>query len=317
MERPDDSGDRPAWAPPAEDYREQRSTVGITVVLFAVFMALMLVVAALVVGGLKQSKADTVQTRQPTLSPSSTAVTSVTPTTSHAEVPTRKLETAANPIVAPGVTMPKVTCELPKLHRAQEKLEAFHSALIPCLERAWHPILTQVGEPRIPVAVNVHDVKNTACGPAPPPDEAMGFYCWDGATIFLPLPRQLEDGGPDLLSQLFLLGHEYGHHVQEQSGILRKYHALYGEADGDQPKILELSRRFELQADCFSAMFLANAAGRGSIGAGMVTQLRQSTFENSDTHGSSKSASLWQKRGLAAKDTSACNTFVAPAKEVS
>ncbi|MFC9251055.1 neutral zinc metallopeptidase [Amycolatopsis thailandensis] len=279
MGRPDDSGDRPAWAPPAEEYREQRSTVGITVVLFAVFMALMLVVAALVVGGLKQSKADTVQTRQPTLSPSSTAVTSVTPTTSHAEVPTRKLETAANPIVAPGVTMPKVTCELPKLHRAQEKLEAFHSALIPCLERAWHPILTQVGEPRIPVAVNVHDVKNTACGPAPSPDEAMGFYCWDGATIFLPLPRQLEDGDP--------------------------------------PKILELSRRFELQADCFSAMFLANAAGRGSIGAGMVTQPRQSTFENSDTHGSSKSASLWQKRGLAAKDTSACNTFVAPAKEVS
>ncbi|WP_191256261.1 neutral zinc metallopeptidase [Amycolatopsis oliviviridis] len=317
MESPDDSGDRPAWAPPAEAPREQRSTVRTTVVLFAVFMTLVLVAAAFVVGGLKQSKADPVQTRQPTLSPSSTVVTSVTPPTSRAEVPTRKHEAAANPLVAPGVTLPKVTCELPKLGGTKDGLEAFHTALIPCLERAWHPALSQVGEPRIPVAINVHDVKDTACGPSPPPDEAMGFYCSEGATIFLPLPRQLENGGPDLLTQLFLLGHEYGHHVQEQSGILRKYHALYRAADGDQPKILELSRRFELQADCFSAMFLANAAGRGSIGAGMVSQLRQSTFEDSDTHGSSKNAALWQKRGLTAKDTSACNTFAAPAKEVS
>ncbi|MBE1581416.1 hypothetical protein ACFORH_23375 [Amycolatopsis roodepoortensis] len=53
MGSPDDSGDRPAWRPPAEDHREQRSTVWITVVLFAVFMAVMLVVAVLVVDGVK------------------------------------------------------------------------------------------------------------------------------------------------------------------------------------------------------------------------------------------------------------------------
>lgn len=53
MGSPDDFGDRPAWKPPAEDHREQRSTVWITVVLFAVFMAMMLVVAVLVVGGVK------------------------------------------------------------------------------------------------------------------------------------------------------------------------------------------------------------------------------------------------------------------------
>ncbi|EMD29112.1 neutral zinc metallopeptidase [Amycolatopsis azurea] len=317
MESPDDPGDRPAWAPPSEQHREQRSTVWITVIVFALFMALMLVAAVLVAGGLKESKAGAVQTRQPTVSPSSTAVTSVTPPTSQADVPTRKYETAANPLVAPGVTMPKVTCELPKLRGTKEQLEAFYRALIPCLERAWHPALTQVGEPRIPVSVNADDVGNTACGPPPPPGEASGFYCSDGTTIFVPLPRQLEDGGPYLLDQLFLLAHEYGHHVQEQSGILSKHDVLYGEAGGDQPKVLELSRRLELQADCFSAMFLANAAGRGSIGAGMISQLKQSTFEDSDTHGSAKSAALWQKRGLTAKDTSACNTFAAPANEVS
>ncbi|OXM43314.1 neutral zinc metallopeptidase [Amycolatopsis alba] len=316
MERPDDSGDRPAWAPPAEDHREQRSTVWITVVLFAVFMAVMLVVAVLVVGGMKESKAGAVQSRPPT--PTTTSVTPVTPSpSSRPEVPTRKYETAANPIVAPGATMPKVTCDLPRLRGTKEQLEAFYLALIPCLERAWHPVLTQVGEPRIPVTVNAEDVKNTACGPPPPPEEALGFYCGEGATIFVPLPRQLADGGPDLLTQLFLLAHEYGHHVQEQSGILSKHDMLYGEADGDRAKILDLSRRLELQADCFGAMFLANAAGRGSIGAGMVTQLRQSTFEDSDTHGSSKSSALWRKRGLNAKDTSACNTFAAPANEVS
>ncbi|MBB5854682.1 neutral zinc metallopeptidase [Amycolatopsis umgeniensis] len=311
MERPDDSGERPAWTPPADDHREQRSTVWLTVILFAVFMAVMLVVAVLVVGGMKESKAGAVQPRQPTVSPSSA------PSVSRPPVPTRKYETAGNPLVAPGVTIPKVTCELPKLGGTKERLEAFYRALIPCLEQAWHPALTQAGEPRIPVAVNADDVGNTACGPPPPASEAMGFYCSDGATIFVPSPRQLADGGPDLLTQLFLLAHEYGHHVQEQSGILSKHDSLYREADGDRPKILDLSRRLELQADCFSAMFLANAAGRGSIGAGLVSQLRQSTFESSDTHGSSKSAALWQKRGLKATDTSACNTFAAPASEVS
>ncbi|AUI63184.1 neutral zinc metallopeptidase [Amycolatopsis sp. BJA-103] len=312
MTTPDDSGERPAWAPPAEGHREQRSTVWITVILFAVFMTVMLVVAALVVGGMKDSRAGAVQPRQqPTVSPSSA------PSVSRPPVPTRKYETANNPLVAPGVTMPKVTCELPKLGGTKEKLEAFYLALVPCLEQAWHPVLTQVGEPRIPVEVNADDVQNTACGPPPPASEAMGFYCSDGATIFVPLPRQLEDRGPDLLTQLFLLAHEYGHHVQEQSGILSKHDSLYREADGDRPKILDLSRRLELQADCFSAMFLANAAGRGSIGAGLVSELRRSTFEDSDTHGSSKSAALWQKRGLKAKDTSACNTFAAPASEVS
>ncbi len=312
MMTPDDSGERPAWAPPVEDRREQRSTVWLIVILFAVFMTVMLVVAALVVGGVKDSKAGAVQPRQqPTVSPSSA------PSVSRPPVPTRKYETANNPLVAPGVTMPKVTCELPKIGGTKEMLEAFYLALVPCLERAWHPVLTQVGEPRIPVKVNVDDVQNTACGPPPPASEAMGFYCSDGATIFVPLPRQLEDRGPDLLTQLFLLAHEYGHHVQEQSGILSKHDSLYREADGDRPKILDLSRRLELQADCFSAMFLANTAGRGSIGAGLISELRRSTFEDSDTHGSSKSAALWQKRGLKAEDTSACNTFAAPASEVS
>ncbi len=315
MGSPDDSGERPAWRPPAEDHRERRSTVWITVVLFAVFMAVMLVVAVLVVGGLKDSKVGAVQPRLPAVSSSAP----VTSPTAKADVPTRKYETAANPLVAPGVTMPKVTCELPKLRGTKEKLEAFYLALVPCLERAWHPALTQAGEPRIPVAINADDVKNTACGPPPPPAEASGFYCSEGATIFVPLPRQLENGGPELLTQLFLLAHEYGHHVQEQSGILSKHDALYREADGDQVKILDLSRRLELQADCFSTLFLANAAGRGSIGAGLLAPLKQGGFdaEDSETHGSAKNATLWQKGGLTAKDTSACNTFAAPANEVS
>ncbi len=288
----------------------------LTVILFAVFMTVMLVAAALVMGGVKDSKAGAVQPRQqqqPTASPSSS------PSVSRPPVPTRKYETANNPLVAPGVTMPKVTCELPKIGGTKEKLEAFYLAMVPCLEQAWHPVLTQVGEPRIPVKVNADDVQNTACGAPPPASEAMGFYCSDGATIFVPLPRQLEDRGPDLLTQLFLLAHEYGHHVQEQSGILSKHDSLYREADGDRPKILDLSRRLELQADCFSTLFLTNAAGRGSLSTALLKPLRQGEYvvENSETHGSAKNAALWQQRGWKAKDTSACNTFAAPASEVS
>ncbi len=282
-----------------------------------VFVVAVLGAAAFVVGNLGHDRVGAVAARSST-SPASSPTTPSAPTSTAPPVPIRKLETSANPLVGPGVALPKVTCDLPKLGNAKEKLAPFYQALLTCLEQAWHPALTQVDQPRLPATVNVEDVKNSACGALPPPEQVSGIYCPDGMTIFMPWPRQLE-GGVDLLVQLFLFGHEYGHHVQEQSGILAAHDWDADQADNDQAKILELSRRLELQADCFSAMFLAKAAGRGSISAALVSPIGkgQWTNEDSETHGSGKNATLWAQRGFRAKDNSACNTFAAPASEVS
>ncbi|MEV6905620.1 neutral zinc metallopeptidase [Amycolatopsis sp. NPDC051071] len=314
MTTPDDSGDRSAWAPPPYDRREQRSTVWITVVLFAGFMALMLVVAALVVGGLREAKsAGAVQTPPSAAKP---VPSSTTP--QQASEPARKYETANNPLVAPGITLDGVTCALPKLGNTQEKLELFYNALVPCLGQAWNPALGKAKEPTTSVLLTAAETKDTSCGSMPPAAEASAMYCPSSTTIHAPWKRQV-DGGVDLTWQLFLFAHEYAHHVQYESGIMTRHDRDVVDLGDDRPKALELGRRLELQADCFSGLFLAQAAGRGSISKASIAPIGGPGFnpENSETHGSTKNAALWQKRGLKGKDTSACNTFAAPAAEVS
>lgn len=63
---------------------------------------------------------------------------------------------------------------------------------------------------------------------------------------------------------LAVYAHEYGHHVQELSGISSEEWNQRVAAGVDSPVGLELSRRSELQAQCFSGMFLGSRRGARS-----------------------------------------------------
>ncbi|PRX48470.1 hypothetical protein B0I33_104287 [Prauserella shujinwangii] len=226
--------------------------------------------------------------------------------------------TEGNPVVTMALRLPRVTCELPAIGAGEARLRALYEAEIRCLERAWRPVLREAGVPFGPVAVHLGDDPQTECGDLPPPGQATGFYCGEDRTIYLPHTRAVDAFGLDPAAHIATLAHEYGHHVQELSGILdRAGHDLGGHEPGSAGD-RELGRRVELQANCFAGLFLASAAGRGSIDRELAVAATEdfANWVDSDTHGSSATQLRWAKTGFAGPTTAACNTWTAPLGEV-
>ncbi len=109
---------------------------------------------------------------------------------------------------------------------------------------------------RPPQLIIVDGSTPTSCGTA---SNATGpFYCPPEETVYIDptffdvLEQQFGDEtGP--LAQLYVLAHEYGHHIQQITGTFDKY-----PNNGTGP--LSNGVRTELQADCFAGAWVANAA---------------------------------------------------------
>ncbi|RZQ59924.1 neutral zinc metallopeptidase [Amycolatopsis suaedae] len=223
--------------------------------------------------------------------------------------PEAVLELGTNPLLGPGILLPEVTCELPALRRSPEQLTAFYTAALRCLDAAWQPALAAAGEPFAPPVLTITDGHETACGEAPAEQEATAYYCGADKTLTMPRQRLLDTVGVRQSVHLSVLAHEYAHHVQELSGIMvaaeREMERL-GRRD-------EVVRRLELQANCFAGLFLAAAAGRGSVG-GQVARQAADDFRNtvgSDTHGTVENQAAWARKGFGREPVAVCNTFVA------
>ncbi len=223
-----------------------------------------------------------------------------------------------NRLLRSGTVLAEVRCELPELGSARERLRAFYTAELRCLDRAWKPALNRAGVKFAPVAVNITDDPTTACGELPPSGEATGLYCAEDATIYLPRTRTLEAFGLTREAHIATLAHEYGHHVQHLSGILADANGQLNRYPAGSPPDRELGRRVELQANCFAGVFLASAAGRGSItddlGQAAVDDFRN--WVDSDTHGASETQRRWAARGFRHGDAAHCNTWQAPSEDV-
>ena len=63
------------------------------------------------------------------------------------------------------------------------------------------------------------------------------------------------EGGP--LAEAYILAHEYGHHVQNLTGVLRSANRDTGPQGGQV--------RVELQADCYAGLWVGRAVDTGFI----------------------------------------------------
>ncbi|WP_407655666.1 neutral zinc metallopeptidase [Amycolatopsis rhabdoformis] len=224
-----------------------------------------------------------------------------------------------NPLLADGVKLGEVSCDLPELGRTGPELSAFYQALAGCLENAWRPALDHADEPTVKVAVSVTLPKVSACGAAPSKDEAVAYYCGGDTTIYAPTDWMLSDAGQNRARHLATIAHEYGHHVQSESGILTAAADKMSSPDQDSPADQALVRRIELQANCFGALFIAAAEGRGSISRATANAAvaDYGRADNSEDHGSRAHQLSWAKAGFSGGTTASCNTWSAPADEVS
>jgi hypothetical protein len=182
---------------------------------------------------------------------------------------------------------------------------------------------------RQPQLIIVDGSTPTSCGTA---SNATGpFYCPPEETVYIDptffdvLEQQFGDKAGDL-AQLYVLAHEYGHHIQQITGIFDQY-----PNNGTGPDSNGV--RTELQADCFAGAWVADAAQQtdahgvayiqtptdaqiddalaaaAAVGDDHIQQQSSGVVNpESWTHGSSEQRQRWFMTGYQG-GPQACNTF--------
>jgi predicted metalloprotease len=207
-----------------------------------------------------------------------------------------------------------------KVHDAGLLHEAHESA-----ERLWNAQFQAAGARYQHAKLAFfHTTVRTGCGEAS--KETGPFYCpadhgvYLNTAFFDGLARAY--GLSSGFAAGYVVGHEIGHHVQELLGTLRAVAA----ADARDPSAENArSIKLELQADCYSGVWLHSVSAAGQLGeadlrdiltaAAVVgddfqrnqagTELAPETW----THGSSAQRVHWLSVGLETGRPAACDTF--------
>ncbi|WP_137846258.1 neutral zinc metallopeptidase [Microbacterium sp. 2FI] len=185
---------------------------------------------------------------------------------------------------------------------------------------------------RQPQLIIVDQAAQTQCGTAS--NQTGPFYCPPEETVYIDptffgLLREQFDASAGPLAQLYVLAHEYGHHVQYITGVMDRY-----PNDGSGPDSNAV--RTELQADCFAGAWVGqmteqvDESGTPFLSAPTRQQIADainaaqtvgddhiqqesggSVNPESWTHGSSEQRQRWFEAGYEG-GVSACDTFGIP-----
>ncbi|WP_249227185.1 neutral zinc metallopeptidase [Kutzneria sp. CA-103260] len=264
-------------------------------------------------------------TPPPTTTSRRTSTTSAPPTSTQPAGPQPVLKLGDNPLFEVG-GLPATTCKLARWSTDPAGAERFFRSALPCLDAAWAPVMKAANLPFFTpkLAFPPGTSFNTPCG-----NQTIGhivaFYCGNDNTLYVPFAGlQTEMYGAHPGVYLALFAHEYGHHVQAMAGIMQAYGgARYAKDNGDSANDAgwELSRRLELQAQCFSGMFLAATSGRGDVD-GNITHEAQTSQDRGDhngpprDHGTDDHAMGWWNSGFQRNSLSQCDTWLASSADV-
>lgn len=202
------------------------------------------------------------------------------------------------------------------------------------LDTYWSDELPQLGGSYAPPQfILFTDQTSTGCGGA---TSAVGpFYCPPDRTLYIDTgfydelrSRFGSSGGP--LAEMYVVAHEWGHHIQNLAGIMEQHQSRETGPASD-------SVRTELQADCFAGSWAGAAStttdGKGrpflepitdaqiadalsaaaSVGDDRIQQASTGRVNPEGwTHGSSDQRQRWFTTGYR-QGAAACDTFSVPA----
>ncbi|MFF0306241.1 neutral zinc metallopeptidase [Streptosporangium sp. NPDC004379] len=195
------------------------------------------------------------------------------------------------------------------------------TAVMRCLDRSWSGHFARAGlRFRAPAVRFYEEPAERVCG-VPWPAGAAAFYCTERATVVFPLTGEWIEGRTDLYP-LKVAAHEYGHHLQSLTGVRARYEAR---VRVERARRAELGRRYELQADCLSGVFLGSVrrslfrTARDWEALAEAVRAGGDSGDDGDprTHGTGAHRGRWFDRGLHAVSPSACDTWAAPSSAVS
>jgi predicted metalloprotease len=164
----------------------------------------------------------------------------------------------------------------------------------------------------------------TGCGLAS--SQVGPFYCPNDQLVYVDLgffdelaSRFGVEKAP--FTQAYVIAHEYGHHIQNQLGVLDR---IGSDRQGPESRAV----RSELQADCYAGVWAAHAVETGliedltqadinqgldaasAIGDDRIQEQTQGQVDKETwTHGSSEQRRRWFSRGYENGRPAACDTF--------
>lgn len=208
------------------------------------------------------------------------------------------------------------------------------SATIQSLDDYWAVALPESGTDLVrPDVWAFEAATSTGCGNAT--SSTGPFYCPPDQSIYLDLgffdvlqSQFGASGGP--LAEMYVVAHEYGHHIQTLTGVMDG-------ADRSGTGATSDSVRVELQADCYAGVWAGNAATqvdpeRGAPYLEPITEtqladalsaaeavgddhIQEQSGGDVDphvwTHGSSDQRQQWFMTGYSQGSMAACDTFAA------
>ncbi|MEE4537614.1 MAG: neutral zinc metallopeptidase [Erythrobacter sp.] len=206
---------------------------------------------------------------------------------------------------------------------AREACQAIQS-----LNETWAPEFQRAGiafeQPELvlyppgPVSTNGCGNATSAAGPFYCPAD-YGIYI---ETSFFDQLEQMSGTGGDF-ARLYVMAHEYGHHIQNLTGLAGQVRSLQQRSPSQANA---LAVRMELQADCYAGVWAGKNRNRiepGDLEEGLRaassvgddTIMRRSgrgINPDSFTHGTSQQRMNALRRGLESGDDSACNVYFEP-----
>jgi predicted metalloprotease len=208
----------------------------------------------------------------------------------------------------------------------QDELADFVGVVVKETEDLWTAQFKAAGQVYTPPKVVLFtNSANTACGAA---DSSTGpFYCPNDQKVYIDLSfydqlRQ-EFGAPGDFAQAYVLAHEVGHAVQDQTGVLGQFNQRRQSMGSEEANAYSV--RIELQADCYAGIW-ANYAGQENLvedgdfeeALNAADQIGDDTLQKkmqgfavpkTFNHGTSAQRQTWFARGYKSGDVNQCDTF--------
>lgn len=233
------------------------------------------------------------------------------------QYPIRSKQLTQNKLYKSG-PLETTSCPEPAIESSVSSAKAYVKTLFNCLGDTWSAQFDKAGlrfsKPSLRFFTSKKGLRY--CGSKW--GDAAGIYCPRTRQFAVLLDKEVLSDVDDLFL-MDVVAHEYGHHVQQMSGIMRAYQ--YEPYHGKKEET-EQTKRLELQAECFAGVFIGSvwdSLDRSEDDwqrlLDVVAMSGDETTKVKD-HGRGSTQKSWLNKGFQSASPGGCNTWAAPASRV-